>query len=406
MLYPVISCYRSTVYTILCIVLAQNCYATIGAEFHENYDLQGIATPIRVDILEDLLIKSEFDPAKHQFIITGLMNSFDIGYRGPMRRQDTSENIPLCLGTKVDLWNKVMKEVKLGRYAGPFKDIPFDNYMQSPIGLVPKGEDQTRLIFHLSYNFGKDEKKRSFNYHTPHDMCTVKYRDLDFTIRACLRIIEQHPELTIFFSKTDLKSAFRLLPVLIDQIKWLVMMAEDPLTKEKRYFVDKCLPFGTSISCALFQKFSDCLKHLVEFVIKVNTVTNYLDDFLFMAYTLALCNEYMQTFLGICDKIGCPVAMEKTEWGCNLIVFLGVLLDGIRKCLAVPQSKITKVVDQLLRITSKPKKKATIKELQSLTGYLNFLNRAIVPGCASTRRMYSKIPALQSTDVVNVQDRM
>ena len=113
----------------MCIVLAQNCYAAIGAEFHENYDLQGIVTPIRVDILEDLLIKSEFDPAKRQFIITGFMNGFDIGYQGPMRRQDTSENIPLHLGTKVDLWNKVMKEVKLGRYAGPFKDIPFDNYM-------------------------------------------------------------------------------------------------------------------------------------------------------------------------------------------------------------------------------------------------------------------------------------
>ena len=31
-----------------------------------------------------------------------------------------------------------MKEVKAKRFAGPFKNIPFENYIQSPIGLVPK----------------------------------------------------------------------------------------------------------------------------------------------------------------------------------------------------------------------------------------------------------------------------
>ena len=31
-----------------------------------------------------------------------------------------------------------MKEVELKRVAGPFTDIPFDNFIQSPIGLVPK----------------------------------------------------------------------------------------------------------------------------------------------------------------------------------------------------------------------------------------------------------------------------
>ena len=31
-----------------------------------------------------------------------------------------------------------MKEVKEGRYAGPFKDNPYKYYIQSPIGLVPK----------------------------------------------------------------------------------------------------------------------------------------------------------------------------------------------------------------------------------------------------------------------------
>ena len=36
------------------------------------------------------------------------------------------------------------------------------------------------------------------------------------------------------------------------------------------------------------------------------------------------------------------------------------------------------------------KKKATIKELQLLCGYLNFLAKAIVPGRTFIRKMYSK----------------
>ena len=50
----------------------------------------------------------------------------------------TAPNLKFRVGNPTILWNKVMKEVGLGRYAGPFKQIPFNNYIQSPIGLVEK----------------------------------------------------------------------------------------------------------------------------------------------------------------------------------------------------------------------------------------------------------------------------
>ena len=64
-----------------------------------------------------------------------------------------------------------MKEVKEERYAGPFEKIPFEHYIQSPIGLVPKdwGKD-TRLIFHLSY---PRDGKSSVNANTPSELCSV-----------------------------------------------------------------------------------------------------------------------------------------------------------------------------------------------------------------------------------------
>ena len=100
--------------------------------------------------------------------MNGFTNGFDLEYAGQKLRQSRANSLPFNIGNCTILWNKIMKEVKCGRVAGPFDSIPFKNYIQSPIGLVPKvGGDGTRLIFHLSYDFGQKEDQRSVNYHTP-----------------------------------------------------------------------------------------------------------------------------------------------------------------------------------------------------------------------------------------------
>ena len=109
------------------------------------------------------------------------------------------------------------------------------------------------------------------------------------------------------------------------------MKAEDPETGATFFFVDKCLPFGASINCALFQEFLDSLKHLVEFMINRNRtkpVTNYLDDFLFIALMKRVCDDMLRKFIHLCDLINCPIAADKTEWSLVSMVFLGILLDG------------------------------------------------------------------------------
>ena len=41
------------------------------------------------------------------------------------------------------------------------RNLPFQNSVQSPIGLVPKANDKTCLIFHLSFDFREDESEKS-----------------------------------------------------------------------------------------------------------------------------------------------------------------------------------------------------------------------------------------------------
>ena len=195
--------------------------------YYENHDLSNIITPIKVKRLEDLLIKSGYPKDKTTFLIEGFSHGFDIGYEGPTIRADGSDNIPLSIGNPTVLWNKIMKEVTVGHIAGPFKDIPFDNFMQSPIGLVPKAGNKARLIFHLSYEFKSG--LGSLNSNTPKEKCSVRYRDLDYAIQACIDLMKQLQDNTpIYYSKSDLVSAFCILPLKISNFKWLVLKAVDP----------------------------------------------------------------------------------------------------------------------------------------------------------------------------------
>ena len=65
--------------------------------------------------------------------------------------------------------------------------------------------------------------------------------------------------------------------------------------------------------------------------------------------------------------------------------------------LAIPEDKRRKAINLLNQFIAK--KKATIKELQTLSGYLNFLNKAIYPGRAFMRRMYSKYASIWNNKI-------
>ena len=138
----------------------------------ENLDLQNIKTPVSVDKFKYLLEQSCYDKKESQFLIDGFTNGFSIGYCGPKNVKIKSPNLKFReVGDPITLWNKVMKEVKENRYAGPFEEIPFEYFIQSPIGLVPKdGGKDTRLIFHLLYS---RDGKSSVNANTPTELCKV-----------------------------------------------------------------------------------------------------------------------------------------------------------------------------------------------------------------------------------------
>ena len=239
----------------------------------ENFDLEHIITPVNVEEFQKLLKETNYNKIKSDKLIKGFSKGFPLGYQGQrLGIQRKAPNLKLRVGGEIDLWNKVMKEVKVKRYAGPFAEIPYDDFIQSPIGLVPKDDgNDTRLIFHLSY----PRNGKSVNSETPKEICSVHYPEFDLAIKRC---IEEGVGAEI--SKSDLKSAFRFVPMSKRDWKFLIMKARNPIDKKWYYFIDKCMPFGSSISCAHFQEISDALAHIQKIKSGGKIPINYLGDFL------------------------------------------------------------------------------------------------------------------------------
>ena len=204
----------------------------------------------------------------------------------------------------------------------------------------------------------------SVNSNTPPELCKVKYPDFNEAIRRCL---EEGVNCNLS------RSAFRNLGISKRFWRYLIMRAKCPIDGIWYYFVDKCLPFGASISCALFQEVSNAIVHLVEF--KTNKeVINYLEDYLFIALLKRLCNLQMQIFLDICKAINFPVSEEKTFPADTVMTFLGFLIDANKQMIAVPCEKISKarnMLSYILAKESKPpsKRKITVLQIQKICGF-------------------------------------
>ena len=86
----------------------------------------------------------------------------------------------------------------------------------------------------------------------------------------------------------------------------------------------------------------------------------------------------MWSFAQICEDLGVSIASSKTVGPTQVLVDLGLETDTLEMCVKVP--------DLLLSFLSR--KKITLKELQSLSGSLNFCARAIPGAVDFNRRFY------------------
>ena len=268
-----------------------------------------LPTPIKLAVLRRLLA-GYGNAVDKVILIEGFTEGFSLGYTG-LRVCMDSECLRSASAQPNIVHGKLAKEIQAGRIAGPFVSRPLQQLQCSPIGIVPKKEPGSfRLIHHLSFPHGG-----AINDFIDKEQCKVKYASFDVAVQLVVQSGKG-----AWRAKSDIKSAFRLLPVSPGDYELL------GFTFANHFYFDKCLPMGCSISCALFEKFSTFLEFRVQQMARVGHVTHYLDDFLFIAPTKGACQERLSNFTAACGELGVPIAGEKRKvqrrcfhtWGLSL----------------------------------------------------------------------------------------
>ena len=321
-----------------------------------------IVTPVLPDQLSFHL--DGYDELLRLELVEGFKFGFDIGFRGTPNSDTNVKNLKSSFENTDIVAKKIQRELFENRLAGPFKEPPFEEFQINPIGVVPKKEPNSfRLITNLSSPEG-----RSVNDSIMPEFASVQYSSIEDAIKILLLLGKG-----AYMAKTDVKSAFRIIPVKPDHrkilgIKW-----------EGQYYFDRCLPMGASSSCHLFEKLSTAL----EFIAKKNCIyqlVHYLDDFLIIHSSKDKCLKDLEKFLSICDNINVPMAPEKTVFPSQQLEFLGFLFDTVREEIRLPMDKLEKCKATIKQLIGKDK--ASLKELQVVFGLLNFACTVIIPGRA------------------------
>ena len=69
----------------------------------------------------------------------------------------------------------------------------------------------------------------------------------------------------------------------------------------------------------------------------VSYVIHYLDDFLTIGPHLSpVCQQYLNTFIGLCSELGIPLACNKVEGSSTTLTFLGIIIDNQRMEIRLP----------------------------------------------------------------------
>ena len=326
-----------------------------------------LPTPVKLKPLIELL--SGYEPNIIQFLISGFSNGFPLHYQGE-HRIFQAKNLTSALENPQIVDMKLAKELAVARLAGPFVSPPFPSFYVSPIGVVPKKVlGDFRLIHHLSY-----PKGLSVNDGIPDEHTSVHYA----TVTDAIRLIKRAGP-GCFLAKTDIKSAFRIIPIHPKDYPLLGMKWRG------LYFYDRCMPMGCASSCKTFEIFSTAVEWIAQHKLKIDKILHLLDDFLIVSSSSRQCQAYLDIFIDLCDYLGVPLAPEKTCGPATTLSFAGIELDSIKSEARLPQEKISKCVETISIFLSR--NKVTLKEIQSLIGLLNFACSVIVPGRAFLRRL-------------------
>ena len=336
-----------------------------------------ISTPIVLPEWERWL--AQFPDARlANYLLQGFSSGFRIGYNRSSRSSSRCRGNMLSAREHPEvILDYMQSEQQQGRLVGPLGP-GVQHVHTSPFGVIPKHNQpgKWRLITDLSSPPGS-----SINDGIDPTLCSVHYSGLDEAVAMVCRLGRG-----CLLAKTDLKSAYRIVPVHPDDRPLLGMKWGESV------FLDAALPFGLRSAPKIFSAVADTLLWILA-QRGVTEAIHYLDDFLIAGQPdSSECAHNLSIALETFRTLGVPVAHEKNEGPSSTISYLGILIDTVKGELRLPAEKLTRILQELERWLGR--KACSKRELLSLIGLLHHAASVVVAGRPFLRHLISlsKIP--------------
>jgi len=243
----------------------------------------------------------------------------------------------------------------------------------SSIGAIEKPNGGIRIIHDASLPTGI-----SLNSYTTDTSCS--YMDL----RHALQLIKCNN----YLGKVDLKSAYRSVKCHnsdhpLTGLQWTFTGDNLPT-----YMYDAKLPFGHARSPKIFQQLSASVCSIMKCTYNVTCIA-YLDDFLVIADSFSKCQRGIRLLIHTLRELGFNISWNKIEGPSQSLTFLGIVINTCSLSLAMPVKKQREFYELLLSFQNR--KRASVKQLQSLCGKLNWACQMVKGGRTFVRRLIDSL---------------
>ena len=259
----------------------------------------------------------------------------------------------------------LQKECKNQAVVGPFNKNPFNSGLRiSPLNSVPKKEtDERRVILDLSFPKGNGVNDFiSKEEYLGEKMLTV-YPKVDDLVQ----LIKLKGRGCLLFKK-DLRRAYRQIPICPSSYNLVGFVWK------KHIFFDSVLSMGLRNAAYICERVTTAISFIM-FKIGI-LVLNYLDDL--ASAEVKEHAEFAYSTLGaVLDKCGFEEALDKSCSPSTVMTFVGVLFNTEKMTIEVTSDRL-KEIRALIQFWLN-KKFASLKEIQSLLGKLNFVAACVKP---------------------------
>ncbi|MES9880284.1 MAG: reverse transcriptase domain-containing protein [Sedimenticola sp.] len=317
------------------------------------------------------------DYADREFIISGIRDGFHIvdaeKIQIPVETNNYKSATDALMRARVE--SQIRTELDNGRY----NIVHEKPCIVSALGVVPKkSSNGIRLIHDASRPPG--QALNDFAYNSP-----FRYQSLQDAVDLITP--------GAYCAKVDLESAYRSVKIHPSNYKATGLKWRFHADNIDTYMIDERLPFGASQSPETFHRITQAVRAIMAAKGMCGIIA-YLDDFLIVSDTYVECLNTLNALMCQLRRLGFCINYSKVEGPVQQICFLGVNLDTVQRTLSIPESKMCEIRTTLR--SNLASHKVTKRQLQSLSGKLNWITQCIYGGRFYMRRLIDRANALRS----------